>query len=70
MEYSNEPAMVEGRVVELEKQLVLLQETSLMLSEQIKETQRYLIKLAHNQSEIAKRVSTWPFIAVDTRDEN
>ncbi len=41
-----------------------------MLSEQIKETQRYLIKLAHNQSEIAKRVSTWPFIAVDTRDEN
>jgi hypothetical protein len=62
--------MVEGRVVELEKQLVLLQETSLMLSEQIKETQRYLIKLAHNQSEIAKRVSTWPFIAVDTRDEN
>ncbi len=70
MEYSNEPVMVEGRVVELEKQLVLLQETSLMLSEQIKETQRYLIKLAHNQSEIAKRVSTWPFIAVDTRDEN
>jgi hypothetical protein len=70
VEYSNEPVMVEGRVVELEKQLVLLQETSLMLSEQIKETQRYLIKLAHNQSEIAKRVSTWPFIAVDTRDEN
>jgi hypothetical protein len=62
--------MIEGRLIELEKQIVSLQDTSLMLSEQIKETQRYLIKLAHNQSEIAKRVSTWPFIAVDTRDEN
>lgn len=70
MTYSEDSVMIEGRLIELEKQIASLQDTSLMLSEQIKETQRYLIKLAHNQSEIAKRVSTWPFIAVDTRDEN
>jgi hypothetical protein len=34
------------------------------VSEQIRDTQRYLIKVAHNQAEIAKRISSWPYIPV------
>jgi len=47
-----------------------MQDSMTELSEHIRETQRYLIKLAHHQSEITKRISAWPFIAVDSkRDE-
>jgi len=37
--------------------------------ESIKETQRYLIKLARNQQELTKRISAWPYIVVNNRDE-
>jgi hypothetical protein len=35
--------------------------------ESITETQRYLIKVAHGQKELSKRVLSWPFIKVQTR---
>lgn len=62
--YEEQLDIVSNKLVEMEKNIALLQENVTYLSEQIKETQRYLIKLAHNQSEITKRVSSWPFIAV------
>jgi UDP-N-acetylglucosamine transferase subunit ALG13 len=34
----------------------------------MKQTQQYLIKLAHHQSEIAKRLSSWPFLAVSNTE--
>lgn len=58
-----------SRIAELEKIIAHQQETLYNTIEQLKETQRFLIKLAHSQSEIAKRVATWPFIAVNARDE-
>jgi len=30
----------------------------------LKDTQRYLVKLAHNQSEITKRIAQWPYLVV------
>jgi uncharacterized coiled-coil protein SlyX len=58
------------RMTEIEKSICILQENMTELSEHIRETQRYLIKLAHHQSEITKRISAWPFIAVSrNRDE-
>ena len=60
----------ESRMMEIEKSICILQGNMTELSEHIRETQRYLIKLAHHQSEITKRISAWPFIAVSSsRDE-
>ena len=60
----------ESRITEIEKSICMMQDSMTELSEHIRETQRYLIKLAHHQSEITKRISAWPFIAVDSnRDE-
>jgi len=52
------------RITELEKNISILQEGLMTVSEQIRDTQRYLIKVAHNQAEIAKRISSWPYVAV------
>ena len=60
----------EARITEIEKSICIMQDSMTELSEHIRESQRYLIKLAHHQSEITKRISAWPFIAVDSnRDE-
>ena len=60
----------EARITEIEKSICIMQDSMTELSEHIRETQRYLIKPAHHQSEITKRISAWPFIAVDSnRDE-
>lgn len=60
----------ESRITEIEKSICIMQDNLTELSDHIRETQRYLIKLAHHQSEITKRISAWPFIAVDSnRDE-
>ena len=53
-----------GRIIELEKDLIVIQENLQTLFEQLKETQKYIIRLAHNQAHITKRISSWPFIAV------
>ena len=60
----------EARITEIEKSICIMQDSMTELSVHIRETQRYLIKLAHHQSEITKRISAWPFIAVNSnRDE-
>ena len=60
----------DARITEIEKSICIMQDSMTELSEHIRETQRYLIKLAHHQSEITKRISAWPFIAVNSnRDE-
>ncbi len=56
--------IVMNRIIEMEKLMSIVQENQLTLADQIKETQRFLIKLAKNQSEISKRITQWPFIAV------
>lgn len=52
----------------LEKDLCIIQDNLMTLSEQLKETQRYLIKLAQNQAEMNKRVAAWPYIVVNTKE--
>lgn len=58
--------LTKSRIIELEKHISVMHENIVQLSEQIKETQRFLIKMAQNQAEITKRVSLWPYIAVPT----
>lgn len=71
MKYSEELLdTTNARITEIEKSICVLQDNITHVSEHIRETQKYLIKLAHHQAEIAKRISSWPFIAVDSsRDE-
>ena len=52
----------------LEKDLCIIQDNLMTLSEQLKETQRYLIKLAQNQAEMNKRVAAWPYIVVNSKE--
>lgn len=58
-----------GRLLEIEKDMIVLQENQMTLSEQLKETQKYLIKMAKNQAEISKRIHAWPFIAVERGED-
>lgn len=71
MKYSEDLLEISNtRITEVEKSICILQDNLTQVSEHIRETQKYLIKLAHHQAEITKRMSAWPFIAVDSsRDE-
>lgn len=66
--YEEELDLMNNRIIELEKNICIMQDNITTLSEHLKETQRFMIKLAHNQGEITKRVSQWPFIAVSRNE--
>ncbi len=57
--------LANSRIVEIEKSIAELQENLYTLADQIKETQRFLVKMAHNQSHMTKRISSWPYIVVE-----
>lgn len=56
------------KINSLETELFKTKELLLSTIDSLKETQRYLIKLAHNQAEVTRRVSQWPYIAVQDKD--
>jgi hypothetical protein len=47
----------------------MLNENCQHLADHMRETQRFLVKLAQNQAEITKRISQWPYIAVERKGE-
>ena len=51
------------------EQLSLVMDQINRQTESIKETQRYLIKLARNQQDLTKRITSWPYIVVSNKDE-
>jgi uncharacterized coiled-coil protein SlyX len=61
--------LAKARIVEMEKSIAALQHNITTLSYHVRDTQQYLVKLATTQSDIAKRLSSWPFIAVNTSGE-
>ena len=62
--YEEQLDLTKHKLIEIEKSLAVMQDNITTLSEQLKETQRYLIKLAYAQNEISKRIVSWPYIAV------
>lgn len=52
------------KIANLEEKIDSTRELLLQTIDSVKETQRYLMRVAHNQAEITKRVSLWPYIAV------
>lgn len=55
------------KIKRLEQDVSMLQDSLLATQESVKETQRYLIKLAHSQMELNKRMSAWPFLKVKAK---
>jgi len=53
-----------AKIKRLEENIVDLQDAVSHYADQLKETQKFLIKLAHNQAELTKRISAWPYIVV------
>ena len=55
------------RIKSLEENISRMQELLVQQQESITETQRYLIKVAHGQQELSKRVLSWPFVKVPAK---
>lgn len=72
MQYLEEELDVNSqKIKQLEKELESTREILQHTIESLKETQRYLMKLAYNQAEVTKKISTWPYIAVrSSKDED
>jgi len=73
MDYSNEDVDLDihsRKIRDLEKELYITRELLNNCIESLKDTQRYLMKLAYNQSEITKRVSSWPYIVVSSSKDD
>lgn len=73
MEYSNQDMELDintRKIKELEKELYVTRELLTNCIDSLKETQRFIMKLAYNQSEITKRVSSWPYIVVSSEKDD
>ncbi len=57
------------KIKQLEMQVASLMDNLQEVTESLKETQKYLVMLAHNQKELTKRVSQWPYIVVNNHEE-
>lgn len=65
MQYLDDDLDVTAQKIKyLEKELMVNRELISSCIESLKETQRYLMKMAYNQAELTKKVSTWPYIVV------
>ena len=65
MEYLDEELDITSqKILRLEKEIEVTRELLGQTIESLKETQRYLVKLAYNQADVTRKVSHWTFIAV------
>lgn len=62
--FEEELDLTNSKIKNIEINISELQDSILSLASELKQTQQFLIKLAHNQAEITKRVTMWPYIAV------
>ena len=66
-ESKNELDVSKNRIKKLEEHITMMQDLLLQQQESITETQRYLIKVAHGQQELSKRVLSWPFVKIPAK---
>lgn len=65
MQYLDEELDITTQKIQtLEKELLATRELLGNTIESLKETQRYLMKMAYNQAELTKKISHWPYIVV------
>lgn len=51
----------------LEKEVIDIHERYLTVAETIREMQRYMVKMAQNQAQLANQLAQWPYIVVDSK---
>jgi hypothetical protein len=66
---SLESDYLEKKLARLESEVTDIHERYLTVAETIRETHRYLIKLAQNQAQIADQLARWPYIVVEKKKE-
>ena len=70
MQYSEDPLdLTNTRLKQLEENICIMQESITNLTDHVKHTQQYLMKLAHHQADLATKLSSWPFVAVRSERE-
>ena len=62
--FEEELDLTNSKIRNVEQVISEMQAAIMDLATELKQTQQFLIKLAHNQAEITKRVTMWPYIAV------
>lgn len=62
--------ITQQKILNLEKEIEFLKDALTVHAQTIKESQHFLIKLAHNQSAVTKRISQWPYIPVSLNSSN
>ena len=62
--FEEELDLTNNKIRNVEESISEMQAAIMDLATELKQTQQFLIKLAHNQAEITKRVTMWPYIAV------
>lgn len=67
--YEEQLDLTKSRITQLEKNVSVLEEQLFTLTEEVRQTQYFIMKLAKNQSEITKRVSQWPYINISQKNE-
>ena len=58
---------LQNKLNTLEKEVIDIHERYLTVAESIREMQKYMIKMAQNQAQIAHQISHWPYIAVESK---
>ena len=56
--------ILKQRITEQEQVIDDVNSNIITLSYQIKELQHFLVKMAKNQSDLAKNVSRWPYVVI------
>lgn len=71
MQYLEEELDINSQKIKrLEQELEVTREMISQTIESLKDTQRYLMKIAYNQAEITKKISKWPYIVVDSTNRD
>jgi predicted nucleic acid-binding Zn-ribbon protein len=56
--------ITQQKINNLQEEIEFLKDALTSHAQTIKESQHFLIKLAHNQAALTKRISQWPYIPV------
>lgn len=59
--------LLQTKLDTLEKEVIDIHERYLTVAESIREMQRYMVKMAQNQAQIANQLSHWPYIVVEKK---
>jgi|688.fasta_scaffold2137190_2 hypothetical protein len=64
MESSENFDLQKQKIAYLEKEVIKLQDDLSLVVASVREVQKYLIRLAHNQAVVSEQVAAWPYVKI------